>query len=187
MTAQPPRIEPGDRRDIGLVNWVVASVSGRVAGSDEPLNLFRVLGRHKALFRGWLRFAGRMMPGGKLPRTDTELIILRVAHLADCTYEKEHHRGLGRRVGLTDAEIDRVAAGPAADGWTPRQATLLTAVDELDGTRNLSDETWDRLRAELDERESIEFVLLVAHYRMLATAIDTLRIPLDPRRATKPR
>ena len=55
-----PRIEPGDRRDIGALAWVIAVVSGRVAGTGPP-NLFRVLGRHRKLFRGWLRFAGRLM------------------------------------------------------------------------------------------------------------------------------
>ncbi|MBV8385841.1 MAG: carboxymuconolactone decarboxylase family protein, partial [Acidimicrobiia bacterium] len=81
-----PRIAPGDLRDVGVVNWVVSAVSGRVAGTGPP-NLFLTLGRNRALFRGWLHFAGRMMPGGKLPRRDTELVILRVAHLRNCEYE----------------------------------------------------------------------------------------------------
>lgn len=174
-----PRVTPGNLRDVGLVNWVVAKGSARVSGTKEPLNLFRVLGRAKGLSHGWLHFAGRMMPGGKLPRTETELVINRVAHLADCVYEQEHHRSMGRKVGLTDAELDRVSDGPDAPGWTPRQRTLLVAVDELDSTGNLTDETWERLRGELNEREAIEFLMLTAHYRMLATVINTLRVPLD--------
>lgn len=176
------RVSPGNLRDIGIVNWVVAYASGRVSGTSDPLNLFRVLGRAKGLSHGWLHFAGRMMPGGKLPRTDTELVINRVAYLADCAYEVAHHRAMGKRVGLTDAELDRVSEGPDAHGWTPRQATLLTAVDELDATGDLSDDTWERVRSELDERETIEFVMLTAHYRMLATTITTLRVPLDTHR-----
>ena len=57
------------------------------------------LGRHRPLFRGWLRFAGRLMPGGKLPRRETEMVILRVAHLRQCAYEFEHHARLARRAG----------------------------------------------------------------------------------------
>lgn len=174
-----PRVTPGSLRDIGLINWIVAAGSARVSGTKKPLNLFRVLGRAKGLSHGWLHFAGRMMPGGRLPRRDTELIINRVAYLADCTYEQAHHRSMGKRVGLTDAELDRVPDGPDADGWTDRQRTLLVAADELDATGNLSDATWDRLRGELNEREAIEFLMLTAHYRMLATVINTLRVPLD--------
>ena len=62
-----PRISPGGRRDVGAVNWAFAQVSGLVTGTTPP-NLFLTLGRNRKLFRGWLRFAGRLMPGGKLPR-----------------------------------------------------------------------------------------------------------------------
>ena len=83
-----------------------ASSRGRSAASPagsagtSPPNLFLTLGRHRKLFRGWLRFAGRLMPGGKLPRRETELVILRVAHLRSCQYEFDHHVHLGRRAGL---------------------------------------------------------------------------------------
>src|ERR671918_1319253 len=99
-----PRIAPGERSDIGWINWVIASVSGRVTGTTPP-NLFRTLGRHRGLFRAWLMFAGRLMPGGKLPRRETELVILRVAHLRSCAYEFEHHVRLGRRAGVGDDDV----------------------------------------------------------------------------------
>lgn len=161
---------------------VVAKVSGRVTGTTPP-NLFLVLGRHRKLFRGWLRFAGRLMPGGTLPRADSEIVILRVAHLRGCDYELSQHRRLARRAGLTAGDIERVFAGPDADGWTDRQCALLRAVDELHHDQDLSDSTWDDLRRHLDDRGSIELVLLAAHYEMLATAITALRVPPDaPRR-----
>lgn len=177
-----PRVEPGGLRDVGLLAWTVARVSGRVTGTTPP-NVFLVLGRHRGLFRGWLHFAGKLMPGGRLPRRDSELVILRVAHLAECPYELEQHRRLGRRAGLGADEVDRAAEGPDAGGWTPRQATILRAVDELHHQRDLSDGTWAAVRDHLDERSAIELVLLAGHYEMLATAITTLRVPPDrPRR-----
>lgn len=179
-----PRIEPGDRAAIGTGNWTVARVSGLITRSGPP-NLFLVLGRHRRLFRGWLRFAGRLMPGGTLPRRETEAVILRIAHLTDCRYELEHHRRLAARAGLTPAEVERTAVGPEAAGWSPRERAVLTAVDELHHHRDLADATWAAVREHLDERGALELVLLATHYEMLATAITTLRIPLDrPRKAT---
>jgi len=181
-TAGEARIAPGGRGEVGPLAWVVAQVSGLVTGTTPP-NLFLVLGRHRRLFRGWLRFAGRLMPGGTLPRRDSELVILRVAHLRSCEYEREQHRRLARRAGLTPAEIDRVEAGPDAEGWTPRQRMLLEVVDELHRDGDLTDGTWAAVRTHLDETGAIELVLLAAHYEMLATAITALRVPLDrPRR-----
>jgi AhpD family alkylhydroperoxidase len=173
-----PRIAPGDRRELGVLTWGFTRIAG-VAMRSNPPNLFTTLGRHRGLFRGWLMFAGRLMPGGKLPRRDTELVILRVAHLRSCAYEFEHHVRLGRRAGLTDADLRRVLEGPAAAGWTPREQAILTAADELHATQDVSDATWDALRAHLDERRAIELVFLVGHYEMLATAIGTLRIQVD--------
>ncbi|MGH3655539.1 MAG: carboxymuconolactone decarboxylase family protein [Micromonosporaceae bacterium] len=176
MTA---RIPPGNWRDVGVVNWLIAVVSGKVIGAPPP-HLFLTLGRHRRLFRGWLRFAGRLMPGGTLSRRETELVILRVALLRDCEYEYAHHVRLGRRAGLSDAEIHRLTEGPG-NGWSDRERAVLSAVDQLCRTRDLDDESWTALRGHLNKTECIELCLLVGHYDMLATVIKALRIEPDPR------
>ena len=96
------------------------------------------------------------MPRGRLPRAETELVILRVAWNCANRYEWDHHERIGRRVGLTEAEIERVPAGPDADGWNARRRALLAAADEIHGDGRISDATWAGLRPELDERELIE-------------------------------
>ena len=175
-----PRISPGRRADIGPLNSVIVGIAGRAVGGRAP-NVFTTLARHRRLFRAWLRFAGRLMPFGTLPRKDTELVILRVSDNCGCAYERDHHERMGRRAGMTDEEIARVAVGPDAPGWTPRQLALLRATDELHATRTLGDETWAALRSELDERGAIEFCLLVGHYEMLAMTLNALRVQIDPR------
>ena len=90
MAVDAPRIRPGSRTEIGLVNYVIARVIGAATGGPPP-NLFTTLARHRGLFRKWLRFASSLMPGGKLPRIDSELLILRVAHNAGSEYEWRHH------------------------------------------------------------------------------------------------
>jgi AhpD family alkylhydroperoxidase len=171
-------VAAGSRRDVGLVTWLLARVAGRVAGTGPP-NLFLVLGRHRRLFRGWLHFAGRLMPGGVLPRRETELVILRVAHLRECRYEFEHHVRLGARAGVSDVDVERVVAGPVAAGWSARERAVLAAADLLHHERNLDDDAWAALAAHLTEVEAIELCLLVGHYEMLATAIAALRIEPD--------
>jgi AhpD family alkylhydroperoxidase len=173
-----PRIAPGGRAQVGLFAWVFGRLAGRAMGTSPP-NLFLTLGRHRKLFRRWLWFAGALMPGGRLPRRETELVILRVAHLRSCDYELEHHVRLGRRAGLGEPDFDRVAEGPGAEGWSPRERAMLTAVDQLHHQRDLDDAVWASLREHLDERESIELCMLAGHYEMLATVIATLRIQTD--------
>jgi alkylhydroperoxidase family enzyme len=173
-----PRIAPGGVRDAVLVVSGFARLAGRVTGTEPP-GVFLILGRHRRLFWGWLLFAGALMPGGRLPRRETELVILRVGTLTGNEYELTQHRRLGRWAGLTAAEVDRVADGPDADGWSPHERLLLRVTDELHSDRDLSDRTWTELTAELDERECIELLMLVGHYTMLATTLTTLRVRPD--------
>jgi alkylhydroperoxidase family enzyme len=164
------------------VAWVFSRIAGRAMGTEPPA-IFTTLGRTRGLFWGWLHFAGRLMPGGRLPRRESELVILRVATLAGSDYELAHHRRLGKRAGLSAAEIDRVAEGPGADGWSERERLLMRATDELHRERDLSDETWADLGRHLDDRCRIELLLLAGHYEMLATTLHTLRLDPDrPRR-----
>lgn len=180
MSAPAPRIAPGGRREIGLLNTALVRIAGAVIGGDVP-NVFTTLARHPGLFRRWLLFAGGLMPGGRLPRDETELAILRVAHNSNCAYEWDHHERIGRRVGLTAAEIERVRTettpGPE---WSGRRALVLKAADELHADGVIGDALWAELAAVFDERELIELCMLVGHYEMLAMTLNTLRVPLDP-------
>ena len=173
-----PRVQPGRLRELGPVNWVVWRVISRVQGVPDA-HLFSTLGRTGGLFRGWLHYSGRLMPGGKLRRRETELVILRVAHRRDCGYELDHHLRRGRRAGLSSAELDRVALGPTAEGWSAGERALLTATDQMLDTRDVDDAAWAALSQFYDDRRLLEIVLLVVQYDGLATTIGTLRIPRD--------
>jgi AhpD family alkylhydroperoxidase len=174
-----PRIPPGSSRRIGPLNAAIVWAIGRASGGRPP-NVFTTLARNRGLFRRWLFFAGGLMPGGKLPRADTELVILRVSHNTGCAYEWSHHERLGQKAGLTAEEVGRARSGPDASGWTPHQRALLRACDEMHADGRIGEETWRRLAADLDDRLLIELCLLIGHYEMLAMTLNTLRVPLDP-------
>lgn len=173
-----PRIPTGSFRQLGPVNWVLCRILSKAAGAPDA-HLFSTLGRTRGLFRGWLFYSGKLMPGGRISRKETEVIINRVAHLRDCDYEKDHHKRIGRRFGVDEQLLARVQEGPDALGLSERHRTILVATDELLDTKNLSDATWTALRHEFDERQMIEFVLLVNQYDGLATTIETLRVQRD--------
>lgn len=176
------RITPGGLRETGPAIWAFARIAGRVTGTTPP-HVFTTLGRGRGLFWGWLHFSGKLMPGGKLPRRLTELVIVRVAHLRGCDYEMNHHLRLARRVGASDADLERVIDGPDADGWSPCERTVLRAVDELILTKDVSDGTWSALRPWYDDRRLVELLLLVGNYDALATTLLTLRVQPDQRRS----
>lgn len=173
-----PRIPPGDASEIGRLNTLFARVAGAVTGSSPP-NVFTTLARHRRLFRRWLRFAGALMPGGVLPRTETELLILRVAHNCRCEYEWAQHERLGVAAGLDSEEVRRVRQGPGAAGWSERQELLLRAADELHAERTISDSLWAELRPLYADKGLIELCMLVGHYEMLAMTLNALGVQPD--------
>jgi alkylhydroperoxidase family enzyme len=153
----------------------VAEITGRIGG-DGPPNIFTTLGQHPRLFRAWLRYSAQLMPFGKLPRRDTELVILRVAWQCRSAYEWRQHVPIALRVGLTPDEVGSVADSSPANGFTERQRTLIAATCELLTERTLSDTTWSALSAILDRREAIELCLLIGNYQGLASALGGLGI-----------
>jgi alkylhydroperoxidase family enzyme len=174
------RITPGTRGQTGILNALIARMIGLAAGTRGPPALFTTLGRHRRLFRPWLRFAAGLMPRGDLPRPDAELVILRVAVLCDSAYEWTQHERMAPRFGLDEAAVARVREGPDAPGWSARQVAIIRAVDELHATRTLGDASWDALRAAaLTDTQLIELPLLTGHYEMLAMTLNALRVPPD--------
>ena len=181
---QVGRIPSGRFRELGPVNWVLAKLAARTVRVPE-MHLFTTLGQRQALFWAWSIYGGRLLRG-RLPAPDTELVILRVAHLRSCEYELQHHRRMARRQGLdghTQATIFAWPSAPEGDGpqkvLSGRQQALLTATDELIKDRTITAATWERLATHLDRRQLIEFCLLATQYDGLAATITALDIPLD--------
>jgi AhpD family alkylhydroperoxidase len=173
-----PRIAPGSGRELGWFARAFVRIAALRTGG-RAVNIFATLGRHPRLFNGWLFFASRLMPGGRLPRVDQELVILRVGWNTRCRYEWAQHVPIARSVGVTDAQIADVQVGPEAPGWSARQRAILRAVDELHDRRMISDRTWADLCAHLDERERIELCMLVGHYEMVAMTLLSTGVQVD--------
>lgn len=170
-----PRVPPFAETDTPAWAKPVLAGARRVIGGPTP-NIIATLARHPRLFAPWMAFASQLMPQGRLPRRDTELVILRVAWNARSFYEWNHHTRIGAKAGLGADEIERVAEGPDAEGWSEREQALLRATDELHAERAIGEETWSTLAAHLGETELIELCMLVGHYEMLAMTIASLGI-----------
>src|ERR1700744_2534552 len=181
MSEQVGRIPPGRFRELGPINWVLAKLGARTVNAPE-MHLFTTLGQRRFLFWAWALCAARLLRG-RLPQIDTELVILRVAHLRNSEYELQHHRWIGRRRGLEDQTQELIFAWPnttgAADGLTDRQQTLLRSTDEFILNRSIGTEVWEQLSHHLDRRQLIEFCLLAGQYDALAATMSALQIPLD--------
>ncbi len=182
QAGQVGRIPPGRFRELGLINLVIAKLAARQVRAPV-MHLFATLGRRRLLFWAWAVYGTRLL-SGRLPRVDTELVILRVAHLRTCEYELQHHRSMARHHGLDVRMQAAIFAWPdvsedAGGKLSARQQTLLQATDEFIKDRTITSGTWQQLASYLDRRRLIEFCLLASQYDGLAATISALDIPLD--------
>jgi AhpD family alkylhydroperoxidase len=176
VTARIPA--SGRLRELGLINWVAAKLMARTVRAPE-MHLFTTLGQHKRLLWVWMPYSAALLRG-RLPLTDTELVILRVAHLRGSEYELQHHRRVARRRGLNEQTQQAIFDWPdSPDGLTERQQVLLSATDEFINNRSISSEVWQQLSGHLDRRQLIEFCMLAGQYDGLAATMSALDIPLD--------
>lgn len=150
-------------------------------GGDRPkgLNVLGTLARHPALARAFHTFNGHVLFATTLSVRRRELLVLRVATVRQAAYEWAQHVVLARDAGLDDDEIARIAEGPDARGWSPLDAALLRAVDELIGDAAIGDVTWDVLAGQLDEQQLMDLVFTVGAYDLLAMAFRSFRLELD--------
>jgi alkylhydroperoxidase family enzyme len=162
------------------LSWTVQRWGPKGSIHAETPRLFVLLLQHGRLFWPWLHFAARLMPFGSLDRLDTELAILRVGWNCRCRYEWGQHVVLALAEGMPAQLIARVPRGPEASGWSPRQAALLRAADELHRDGRIAGTTLRQLEEHYDARQLIEIPMLVGHYHMLAGLINSVGLALEP-------
>ncbi len=151
------------------------------APSAPPMpNVLATLMRHPALTGPFLAYNNELLLAPSLEPRQRELMILRVAWRTRAHYEWVQHVRLATRVGITTEEVEAIARGADAGTWSPLEADLLAATDQLLDRYGIDDTTWHRLEQHLDERQLIEVAFVVGTYTCLAMAFNSLRLELDP-------
>jgi alkylhydroperoxidase family enzyme len=155
MPSTEPRIRPLPRGT--LPDDVRAALEGwlRPDATEVPAPLDTLV-RHPELARAYLPFNRHLLFASTLPPRSRELVILRTAALCRSAFEREQHEIIGRREGLDEGAIARSAQGPDAPGWSPGDAALVRATDELLSGWTISDATWAELRSAHDERQLMD-------------------------------
>jgi 4-carboxymuconolactone decarboxylase len=187
-----PRLAPLAREDCGddvraaLGNAFGNETATRFLGSGPHAlsmpNVLATLMHHPALAGPFLTYNNVLLRTPVLEPRLRELMVLRVAWRTRAGYEWAQHVRLAARVGITPDEIDAVTRDVGADAisWSPLEADLLAATDQLIDSYRIDDDTWGRLAKQLDEAQLVELVFVVGTYTGLAMAFNSFGLQLDP-------
>jgi alkylhydroperoxidase family enzyme len=143
------------------------------------LNIFRTLARAPAAAKAFLAWGNYILSKRNgLPAREREIVILRTGYLCRSGYEWTQHVGIGLRAGLTEDEVQRLKAGPAA-GWSPADAALIQAADELHREQFITDTTWAALSAHFDEKQRMDVVFTAGQYTQVSMMLNSFGVQLD--------
>lgn len=146
----------------------------------QTYNVVGTLARHWEAFQKFLVW-GRHVVGdtSTLPPRERELLILRTGWLCRSEYEWGQHVIMGKKAGLTDAEIARIKEGPEGAGWAPFDATLLHAADELHADAVIGNKTWAALSERYQTQQLMDVVFTVGQYHLVSMSLNTFGVQLD--------
>jgi len=166
-------------RDFSTLSAEDRELGERAQVNGKVINSFRVLMQHPKLARAWSKFANYIVTDAQtLAAREREILILRIGWLNQAPYEFEQHVRLGKTVGLTDDDIDRICKGPQA-GWNKHEAALIQAADDLFEKSVVSDETWKTLSERYNTQQMMDAVFTVGQYNLVSWALNSLGVPLD--------
>lgn len=178
MVTMAPRIPPLAFEDRDQrTNEVLGDL---IRTGEEEMRIFTTLAHHPRLLKRWSAFGGALLFGAALSDRDRELLILRVGWLCEAPYEWGQHVIIGRAAGLSDDEIEAITRGPDDDAWSPQDAALLRAADELHADNRIGDETWADLAQRYDRQQLIEICMVVGQYHLVAFTLNSLGVEPEP-------
>lgn len=177
MRLGKPRITPVD---IDQATPEQREVLEPFVGGVGLLNIFRTMARTPKALKRFNVWGGYILGRGtSLGARERELVILRTGWQCRSGYEWVQHSRIGLQSGLTQAAIEAIKEGPDAPGWTPTEAAMLRATDELVADKFVTDATWAALDA-LSEAQRMDLVYTVAQYTQVSMILNSFGVQLDP-------
>jgi alkylhydroperoxidase family enzyme len=143
-------------------------------GQDgAPLVLFQILAHHEELLRKFNSLGALFRTSKVTTLGEREVIILRIAHLADCPFEFEQHKPLAEAAGLSACVI-AAARGGWREGLDAKEVLLLDVAEEMYRWDSVTETTWGSLAVEWTAEQVIELITTAAFFRMAASIINAI-------------
>jgi 4-carboxymuconolactone decarboxylase len=96
-----------------------------------PLNIFRTLAHAPDALKAFLAWGTYILRNNSLEPRQREIVILRTGYLCRSGYEWTQHVRISLRGGMSEDEIAAIKTGAQAPIWSPADAALIAACDDL--------------------------------------------------------
>jgi alkylhydroperoxidase family enzyme len=148
-------------------------------GGSLP-NLFKMLLHSPNVAQGWFDFLSAIRKETILDSRTREFVILYVAILLRAAYPINDHIPIALKEGITRDEIDQLASWRSSNLYDRRDKALLAYVEESSQDVQVTDDVFEMLRQEYNDREIVELTVLIGAYHLVARFLEALKIDLEP-------
>lgn len=145
------------------------------------LNVFQVLLNHPPLARTVNDLLAVMLWHGVLDTRLRELAIMRIGWLTASGYEWTQHWHIALGLGVDADDLLGVRDWAVHPGFGPAERAVLGATDDVVAHGAISAESWEGCRRELGADPAVltELVGVIGAWRMVATILDSVAVPLE--------
>jgi alkylhydroperoxidase family enzyme len=145
------------------------------------LSIFQVLLNHPRLAGVVNDLLATMLWHGALDPRLRELVIMRIGWLTACDYEWTQHWRVASGLGVSGDDLLGVRDWREYAGFGPVERAVLAATDDVVRDGAVSAESWAACERELhsDKTVLVELVTVIGAWRMVASFLDSLKVPLE--------
>jgi alkylhydroperoxidase family enzyme len=144
------------------------------------LAIFQVLLNHPSLARAVNDLLATMLWHGALDSRLRELVIMRIGWLTACDYEWTQHWRVALGLGVSADDLLGVRDWRACEVFGPAERAVLAATDDVVRDGAVSAENWVACESEFsDAAVLVELVTAIGAWRMIATILHSLQVPLE--------
>ncbi len=144
-----------------------------------PLNIFRMLGHAGDMGVGFVKLGNYLLAESALDPVLREIAIIRVGVLCKAGYEVQQHEAIGRKLGMSEALLAAIHAGPEAPAFDDLQRRVMAFTDDVVANVRASDATFGALSGTFTHREMQELVVTIGYYMMVSRFLETFDVDLE--------
>jgi alkylhydroperoxidase family enzyme len=152
------------------------------------LAIFQVLLNHPKLAGALNDLLATMLWRGTLDSRLRELVIMRIGWLTGCDYEWTQHWRVAQGLGVSAEDLLGVRDWRTHDAFGLAERAVLAATDDVLRDGAVSSDSWAACQRELgsDPALLVELVTAIGAWRMVASILQSLQVPLEDGLASWP-
>jgi 4-carboxymuconolactone decarboxylase len=177
----PARMPPVRDEELGAeARAFFAQWTGGIFKDADTNPVLRTFAHHPALAEAFSPLNVHLLSTNTLPVKLRQIAIMRTAWITGAVYMWSSHLNTSMRCGLSPDMFGPIQRGPEDPWFTPLEATVMRATDELVRDHRIGEASWQALMAEWDNRQMLDFLFTVGCYAMTAMVMKSTGAERQP-------